>query len=153
MTTPTPAPSVRQDGTQPCWEVLRDGTPADEESNPHFDTHARAETWLIELRDELAADADPLDDPVVLTIDLVAQTPCWIVVCAGCDSKLGHPDLGGTSHHSTAQDAEENALDDGWHLGPDGQLRCADCGPWPEPTAAEDRRPGPGQAALDEVGP
>lgn len=148
----TPAPSVRQDGTTPCWEVLRNGEAANEESNPHFDSHARAEVWLEELRAELAADADPLDDLPVLTIDLASPAPCWIAVCGSCDGRLESDEYGGTIHHPDPDGVLDTMQDECWHRGEDGLWRCPTCGPWPDPTPAEDRRPGPGQTAI-EVGP
>lgn len=142
-------PAVRLDGTSPCWEVLRDGAPYDEEFNPHFDTHLEAETYLEDLRQELVDDVAAGAAVPALTIDLAGPTPCWIAVCAGCGEKLENYDTGGVIHHPSPDDALNDLEVQDWHRGPEGTWRCTSCGPDPDWQAEEDRRPGPGQLAVD----
>ena len=97
----------------PCWKPCAPGEKPTQEGL-HWDTKDRAAEY-----------ADPGDTVLPLA------EPCWEVVCDGlpgqpCGEHLEDTGEGWTVHTNPA-DAANDAGREGWEIGDDGTVNCAQC--------------------------
>jgi len=116
-----------------CWEL---SNPGGEDDRQHFDSNARADAEVADLRKE---------NPQSRASVALLPSRCWVVQCDGdCGQVIDEFDEGYICHHLTAAEAEKTARAWEWVLVPGPLGESVYC-PEDRPEGAELPPPSPAE--------